>query len=278
MDELLTTRQVQSILQVDRTTIYRMLKDGRLRGVKVGQQWRFHDTDVRALLSGETNGVRPKQFRSVDTHLHTPEIEQHALPVEHIQSLQDVFANLGNVGAVTTNLSGVPCTRISNACAFCQLVLETPTGLEACIESWRALAHLPRKQTRFYQCHAGLRYARAILEVDDYPRLMFVLGQFLLREASVTERAARIDLLSEEHNIDAARLHEAADQIPIFDSIQAEHLQYLLMEAVRTLEQIGEERADLLRRLHNIARMSALITLDVSLRSESEPISAEVRP
>ena len=60
MDELLTTRQVQSILQVDRTTIYRMLKDGRLRGVKVGQQWRFHDTDVRALLSGETNGVRPE--------------------------------------------------------------------------------------------------------------------------------------------------------------------------------------------------------------------------
>jgi excisionase family DNA binding protein len=37
----LTTRQVQNILQVDRITIYRMLQDGRLKGVKIGQQWRF---------------------------------------------------------------------------------------------------------------------------------------------------------------------------------------------------------------------------------------------
>ncbi|MCA9947998.1 MAG: helix-turn-helix domain-containing protein, partial [Anaerolineales bacterium] len=38
MEDLLTTRQVQELLQVDRTTVYRMRKDGRLTGVKVGQQ------------------------------------------------------------------------------------------------------------------------------------------------------------------------------------------------------------------------------------------------
>ena len=50
MEELLTTKQVLDILQVDRTTIYRMLKDGRLSGVKVGQQWRFPRSEVEDLL------------------------------------------------------------------------------------------------------------------------------------------------------------------------------------------------------------------------------------
>ncbi|MGB9754636.1 helix-turn-helix domain-containing protein [Roseiflexus castenholzii] len=42
MNDLLTTREVQDLLKLDRTTVYRMLKEGRLTGVKVGQQWRFH--------------------------------------------------------------------------------------------------------------------------------------------------------------------------------------------------------------------------------------------
>ena len=36
--EFLTTRQLQEILHVDRTTIYRMADDGRVPAVKVGSQ------------------------------------------------------------------------------------------------------------------------------------------------------------------------------------------------------------------------------------------------
>ena len=49
MDNLLTTRQVQDRLKVDRITIYRMLQDGRLRGVKIGQQWRFPEKEIERL-------------------------------------------------------------------------------------------------------------------------------------------------------------------------------------------------------------------------------------
>ncbi|MCA9936705.1 MAG: helix-turn-helix domain-containing protein [Anaerolineales bacterium] len=55
MDDLLTTKQVQDLLQVDRTTVYRMLKDGRITGVKVGQQWRFHRQEVENLLGISTS-------------------------------------------------------------------------------------------------------------------------------------------------------------------------------------------------------------------------------
>ena len=49
-DTLLTTRQVQELLRVDRITVYRMLNDGRLKGVKIGQQWRFPAREVERLL------------------------------------------------------------------------------------------------------------------------------------------------------------------------------------------------------------------------------------
>ncbi len=41
MTELLTTRQVQALLHVDRTTIYRMVESGELPRWCVGKQWRF---------------------------------------------------------------------------------------------------------------------------------------------------------------------------------------------------------------------------------------------
>jgi excisionase family DNA binding protein len=52
VDDLLTTKQLQKLLQLDRTTIYRMLKNGRFTGVKGDNQWRFKYQDVEALLSG----------------------------------------------------------------------------------------------------------------------------------------------------------------------------------------------------------------------------------
>ena len=41
MEAFLTSKQVEELLNVDRTTIYRMLKDGRLTGAKIGKHWRF---------------------------------------------------------------------------------------------------------------------------------------------------------------------------------------------------------------------------------------------
>lgn len=37
----LTARDVQDLIRVDRSTIYRMAESGRLPAIKVGRQWRF---------------------------------------------------------------------------------------------------------------------------------------------------------------------------------------------------------------------------------------------
>ena len=38
---MLTTRELQQLLHVDRSTIYRMAESGQLPAIKVGRQWRF---------------------------------------------------------------------------------------------------------------------------------------------------------------------------------------------------------------------------------------------
>src|SRR5947209_1519359 len=58
MSELLTVKEVQELLKVDRITVYRMLKDGRLTGVKIGHQWRFSRQEIDSLLSGAPHPLR----------------------------------------------------------------------------------------------------------------------------------------------------------------------------------------------------------------------------
>jgi excisionase family DNA binding protein len=275
MQELLTTRQVQSILKVDRTTIYRMLREGRLHGIKVGQQWRFRESDVTKLLQAESP---PSHFNGKASQPMAPlsaEIDEADPFLQHVQSLQDVFARLGGIASVTTDLSGLPCTTMSNSCAFCNVIFESHSGRQACIASWQALAHLPKKQTRFYQCHAGLRYARSLLEVDGYPIMMLVVGQFLRTAPTIEEQEARIDQLANKHGLERDALRKAVAGIALLSEDQAEDLQLLLAEATTTLEQIGKERAELLNRLRRIASMSALKGIKEESRSPFEMVSAE---
>ena len=53
--ELLTTRKMQELLQLDRSTIYRMAESGQLPAIKVGKQWRFPASEVEKWLHGSSD-------------------------------------------------------------------------------------------------------------------------------------------------------------------------------------------------------------------------------
>ena len=154
MEAFLTSKQVEELLNVDRTTIYRMLKDGRLTGVKIGTHWRFSLREVEELLSGNINSRREDQSELVD-----------ALPVHCMQPIQDVFAEIAQVGSVITDKDGTPITKISNACDFCKLILGSEEGRQACHQSWKKLVDQKENAPEFTTCHAGLEYARARIEI-----------------------------------------------------------------------------------------------------------------
>ncbi len=244
MDDLLTTKELLDLLKIDRTTVYRMLNDGRISGVKVGGQWRFPRKDVEALLSG-------KAAEPVN-----PLVSTDILPLHCVQAIQDVFADVASLGSVTTAPDGEPLTKISNPCAFCQLIMASETGRKACIKSWRDLANRPEHRTEFVSCHAGLQYARARIEVEGTFTAMLIAGQFYAEAPDEAEQAERVARLAADYGIDPAALAEAVRDLPVLNDKQLKRIGGWLETVAHTFEDIGHERSELMRRLRRIAEMS----------------------
>jgi ligand-binding sensor protein len=224
-----------------------MLKDGRLAGVKIGQQWRFSRQEVDALLSGH----RPESDRPVA-------VASSVLPLHCVQPVQDVFAEIADVGSITTAPDGQPLTRISNACRFCQMILDSSSGQRACIASWRRLAQAPEQSPQFVTCHAGLKYARARIQIDDQLTAMLIAGQFYTDPPDAQEETQRIRQLASDHGLDWQELKAAAAALPVLDQPTGGQIGHWLERVAHTFEDIGKERAELLGRLQNIAMMSTL--------------------
>ncbi len=252
MEELLTTKQVLDILQVDRTTIYRMLKDGRLSGVKVGQQWRFPHSEVEDLLSGTPSTP------SEPTRSSRQPITRDVLPISCLQSVQDVSAETMEVGAITTDLDGQPLTKISNSGRFCNLIRSTKSGSQACNNSWQKLAHQHDSAPRFVTCHAGCHYARARIELDETHYAMLVTGQFYIMAPDPDEVKQRVTKLAQLHGLDEGELARAAAELPILSPKKQGKITHWLEKLAETFSLLGRERADMLDRLRRIASMSSV--------------------
>ena len=247
MTELLTTRQVQDLLQVDRITIYRMLKDGRLTGIKVGQQWRFPREEIEAFLGG---GPGERESR--------PSHPGEVLPIHCLQVIQGVFAEILNVGSVTTDTEGEPITEISNSCEFCDLILSSPEGREGCVASWRRLARFPAGGPEFMRCHAGLQYARARIEVEGEQIALLIAGQFYHGSPDEQAEEERIRELAVKFDLDGEQLAVAARSIRVLGEENESQIGSWLVKVAQTFEDIGRERAELLSRLKQIAAVAEL--------------------
>lgn len=47
---LLTVAEVAELLRINKSTVYRMAKQGRLPATRVGRQWRFRESVLEGLL------------------------------------------------------------------------------------------------------------------------------------------------------------------------------------------------------------------------------------
>ena len=56
-DAIYTLEQVQELLQFSRATMTRLLTSGRLKGSKVGKDWRIWGWDISALMENARQGA-----------------------------------------------------------------------------------------------------------------------------------------------------------------------------------------------------------------------------
>ncbi len=53
LTEIYTIEQLQQILKLSDRTIFRLLKEGKLSGFKLGREWRFQESDINAYIQAQ---------------------------------------------------------------------------------------------------------------------------------------------------------------------------------------------------------------------------------
>lgn len=130
--DLLTAQQVQHLLDVDASTIYRMAGDGRLPAVRIGRQWRFPAAAIQSLLvpalaTGDPGSV-PPSTRSL------------TVPGGVATAALEAIAPALGVTMVVTDLTGQPISEVVNPAPAIAVRLDDPDFLAACTDEWRAFA------------------------------------------------------------------------------------------------------------------------------------------
>ena len=255
MDELLTVRQLQELLRVDRITIYRMLNSGELPGFKVGSQWRFSRRQIEQWLQEQRASLEtPALPGAADDLRPSPQ----SLPLSCVRAIQEIFAHALGVGAVITTADGAPLTPVANCCEFCELMLHSAEGRRRCLASRRAATAEAVGAPRVAACHAGLCIVTGRIEVQGQFVAAVHAGPYLEQPPDGKDWNIRMDELAAACSLDAQQLRQALDRVPALDAGRRQQLSRLFKQMVQTFSEIGEERFNLLGRLQRIAKISQL--------------------
>ena len=148
--QLLTARQVQGMLGIDRSTVYRMAEDGRLPALKIGRQWRFPTEQIARVLV-ITDGAPATGLDRV------------GIPVGLATAVISVAADLLGVMMVVTDMAGQPVTGVANPCPWFAARATDPASVEACVTEWQLLADNLEFEPQFKTGLLGFECARAYI-------------------------------------------------------------------------------------------------------------------
>jgi excisionase family DNA binding protein len=173
MTTFLTSQEMQELINVDRSTVYRMAEDGRLPGVKIGRQWRFPAERVAEQLG--LAAPPPAQPNPTADPADLPGLGRLIQP-EVAQSVADLMGDLFGVMVVVTDMDGQPLTTVANPCGYYAAIANQPGAVEACLSQWRLFADEPHVSARWVRTHLGFLCARTFIWVDLRPVGMIVVG------------------------------------------------------------------------------------------------------
>lgn len=260
MAELLTTRQLQEILQVDRTTIYRMADQGRIPAIKVGNQWRFPRQQIEAWLQSQSINA-PISPLSSEGGQTTPQTAQHTnlaqlLPLECVQLIQDSFADILKVMIMVVDLEGNMLTQPSNPCGLFLATEQSPTARERCVELWNEMAQLPAIMPRFQESHLGLLCARGYVRVGAEITGMLILGG--ITPPSWPPSSSRLQEIADFLQVDITLLQEHIDEVHQLSPEEQKRILPYVQRIADIISHIATERSELYDRLQRIAQITQI--------------------
>ena len=159
---LLTARQVQEILHIDRSTVYRMAETGRLPAIRVGKQWRFPADEILAVVT-DSQGSLSRVPAQATNAFAAASIDTVTMDRAAAEAVTAVAADLLGVMMLVTDMDGQPVTPIANPCPWFTEHGNDPEVLAMCIDEWHELAENHRFDPEFEVGAAGFECARVFI-------------------------------------------------------------------------------------------------------------------
>ncbi|MCX6028108.1 MAG: PocR ligand-binding domain-containing protein [Chloroflexi bacterium] len=257
-DKLLTTRELVDLLQLDRVTIYKMVKDGEVPALRVGGQWRFSTEAIDAWLKAQRGDTPPEPARrEAATDLTSLRLTD-LIPIATLQRIQDQFAQLLGVASFITDLEGQPLAPCSRCSRFCRIIHTQPEGMVACQASWRTIARLDETGgAAIHTCHAGIQYASAPVTINGQRVGMVTAGQFLTETGVPETFRAQALATGDRLGVDGEELAQAQGAIEIVTAERAVQITDLLATIANAISGIGYQSYLSRQTLAQIAQITA---------------------
>ncbi len=250
MSELLTARQLQELLNVDRTTIYRMANSGKIPAVRVGNQWRFPREAIEMWLAAQTpQGRSPTPSGwPVSTAL------ADLLPHSCIQPVMDTFAELLGVMLLLTDMEGRLLTRPSHPCGLYQALSAFPQVHERCMEQWLYMARDPSLHPQFVVSELGFLCARGVVRVESELKAMVIAGGVAPEHWPPSpDEMAR---LAQHLGVPLTVLEQHVEEVYVLSPVEKARVLTFVQRIADVISHIIAERQAVMTRLERIRQLA----------------------
>jgi excisionase family DNA binding protein len=252
MTEMLTAKDMQELLQVDRSTIYRMAEAGRLPAVKVGKQWRFPSDLVNGWLNSQAaTPTLQSQPVAEKANCHLDSL----LPMECVQLIQDTYADALGVMLVITDMEGNPVTEVSHPCGLFEAISQKPDAVKKCIESWHSMAKAIELEPKWMPTHLGLLCARGLIRVGTELKGMVIMG--CVAPDRWPPAPEEINKIATEFGLKADELTPRVEEAFFLDKAQQARVLSFVQRIANVVAHIATERNTLMGKLESIAKLAA---------------------
>lgn len=229
----LTTKDLQDLVRVDKSTIYRMAEEGRIPAVKVGRQWRFPAEGVVAWLGGDVASASAREPWDPG-HLAdvlTPRVAQGVI---------DVVAEALGIMAILTDMEGRPLTAVANPCGLFSAVSVEPAVQARCMASWARYGAAPDLVPRFGPSDFGFLCARAFVRGGSALLGMVIAGGIARDDWPPGE--AEIRTIATTLDVDPRRVAEHIDEVYRVEEAHKGRILSVLPKVAGLISNLAEER------------------------------------
>ena len=261
MADMLTAKDVQDLLQVDRSTVYRMAEAGRLPAIKVGKQWRFPAAQMEEWVTTQMGTPVPATAVVPAATQSQPQAQSNGhlgladlLPLQCVQLIQDSHADLLGVMLLITDMQGVPITQPSRPCGLFAAVNEQPDAVQRCISSWHDLGQELTIEPAFHTSHLGLLCARGLIRVGTELQGMVVAGCVAPDEWPPSEE--EVQQMAVDFGVAQSALVPRLHEVFHLDAEQKTVVLSSVQRVANIVAHIVNERQELVRRLDTIAGLA----------------------